>query len=280
VQQAGPEWDVTALMRSTMAGGRDDIRVVQFDLREAGKLRHLFENWRPTALIHAAAVANIDYCQTHEQEAEEINVDATRNLAGLCGQHGTRMVFCSTDSIFDGKRGMYVESDAPHPLNHYAQTKVRAEQIVLAELENAVVARLSLVMGIPLIGRGNSFMANMLASFGEGMPVTMPENETRTPIDVITLGRALLELAANDYPGVLHVAGNTRINRYEMGIQIAKRLGFTPDLIKPTNSNAISGRAPRPNDASLDNAKARQVLKTSMLSLDDGLDLVLETAEK
>jgi dTDP-4-dehydrorhamnose reductase len=244
------------------------------------KLRHLFESWRPTALIHAAAVANIDYCQSHEQEADTVNVETTRHLAELCGEHGARMVFCSTDSIFDGKRGMYVESDAPHPLNHYAQTKVRAEQIVLAELENAVVARLALVMGFPLIGRGNSFMANMLTSFREGMPVTMPENEIRTPIDVITLGQALLELASNDYRGILHLAGNTRINRYEMGIQIATRLGFARELIKPTNSNAIPGRASRPDDASLDNSKSRNVLKTSMLSLADGLNLVLGTTRK
>jgi dTDP-4-dehydrorhamnose reductase len=280
VKQARPEWDVTALSRKLVSDGRDDIRTLQLDIREAGQLRHVFESWRPTALIHAAAVANIDYCQSHQEEALAVNAEATRHLAELCRQHGARMVFCSTDSIFEGQRGMYVESDAPHPLNYYAETKVHAEQIVLAELENAVVARLSLVMGFPLIGGGNSFMSNMLASFREGVPVTMPENEIRTPIDVITLGQALLELAASRFRGILHLAGNTRINRYDMGIQIATRLGFAPELVRPTNSNAIPGRAPRPNDASLDNSQARHVLKSPLLNLADGLDLVLQTARK
>src|SRR5262249_48354540 len=102
----------------------------------------------------------------------------------------------------------------------------------------------------------------------------------RTPIDVITLGRALLELAANDLTGILHLAGNTRLNRYEMAIQIAERLGFPQDLVKPTNSNAMPNRAPRPNDASLNNSKAKHALRTPMLSLSEGLDLILETVEK
>ena len=65
-----------------------------------------------------------------------------------------------------------------------------------------------------------------------------------------------------------------------MAVQIAERLGFPRDLVKPTNSNAMSDRAPRPNDASLDNSKAKQVLTTPMLSLSEGLGLILETAEK
>jgi dTDP-4-dehydrorhamnose reductase len=108
----------------------------------------------------------------------------------------------------------------------------------------------------------------------------MPENEIRTPVDVVTLGRALVELAGNDFTGILHLAGNTRLNRYEMAVHIAARLGFPRVLVKPTDSNAMSDRAPRPNDVSLDNSKAKRVLATPLLSLPEGLDLVLETAER
>ena len=108
----------------------------------------------------------------------------------------------------------------------------------------------------------------------------MPVNEIRTPIDVVTLGRALLELAGSDFSGIIHLAGNTRLNRYEMGVQIAALLGFPQALVKPINSHAASSRAPRPDDASLDNSHATHVLKTPMLSLTDGLRLTLETMEK
>ncbi len=280
VAQAGAEWDVVALSRSNVSNGRKDITPIQFDLREFDRLRQVFEQVRPAAVIHTAAMADVDRCQSHQEEAEAINVEVTGRLAKLCRRSSARMVFCSTDTVFDGQQGRYVEGDKPHPLNYYAETKVRAEQIVQGELENAVVARLSLVAGFPMIGAGNSFLARMLASFQQGVPVPMPANEIRTPIDVVTLGRALLELAASEFTGILHLAGNTRLNRYEMGVQIAAILGFPQALVQPINSNAASGRAPRPDDASLDNTKATRVLKTPLLSLADGLRLILKTVEK
>ncbi len=280
VRQAQADWDVFALSRRNIVDDRDNIRHIQFDLRELDRLRMIFEEVQPVAVIHAAAAANIDFCQSHPEEAEAINVAVTSRLAELCHQCGSRMVFCSTDTVFDGKQGMYVEEVVPSPLNYYAETKVRAEQAVQDKLDNVVVARLSLVIGLPLIGAGNSFLASMIGSFQQGHPVAIAENEIRTPIDVITLGRALLELAKSDITGILHLAGNTRLNRYEMAVQIAKRLDFPQDLVKPTNSNAMPNRAPRPNDASLDNSKAKLVLTTPMLSLSEGLDLILKTVEK
>lgn len=279
-QQAGDAWDVIALSRSQVAGGRNDITSLHFDLRDVFRLRQVFAEVQPAALIHTAAIANIDYCESHQEEAEVVNVEVTARLAELCRQYDTRMVFCSTDTVFDGKQGRYVEEDVPCPLNYYAETKIRAELIVQTELDNMVIARLALVIGLPLIGAGNSFLARMIASFRQGIPVVMPENEIRTPVDVVTLGRALLELAGNDFKGILHLAGDTRLNRYGLAVQIASRLGYPRELVKASDSNAMSDRAVRPNDASLDNSRAKQVLNTPMLGLAEGLELILKTAEK
>jgi dTDP-4-dehydrorhamnose reductase len=108
--------------------------------------------------------------------------------------------------------------------------------------------------------------------------VNYPQNEIRTPIDVITLGAALTELAGNDYHGIIHLSGSTKLNRFDMANYVADILQFsqqTKSLILGTNSNAIVGRAKRPNDASMINAKAKLVLKTPMLSLAEGLALTL-----
>jgi dTDP-4-dehydrorhamnose reductase len=187
---------------------------------------------------------------------------------------------CSTDSIFDGVKGMYTEDDQPNGLNFYADTKIRAEKIVRDTVARGVITRLSLVMGLPVLGAGNSFLAKMFDSLKKGEQVKFPVNEIRTPMDVITIGRAFLEIAANDFTGTLHLAGSTRINRYEMACQIAEKLGLSRDLVVSTDSNAIPGRAPRPNDASLDNAKAKRVLTTPMQTLMSGLDLVLKSKEQ
>jgi len=204
-----------------------------------------------------------------------VNVGVTREVARNCRENGAKMVFLSTDTVFDGKKGNYREEDTPHPVNFYAETKVKAENIVAREAGNVVITRISLVMGLPVLGTGNSFLARMFASLEEGSEYGVPDNEIRTPIDVITLGRALLELAGNDFTGFIHLAGNDRLNRFAMSQRIAERLGYPRDLIVVKNFIGIAGRAPRPMDASLENSKARAMLKTPMCGLDEGLELVL-----
>ncbi len=278
--QAGDQWEVHAIARSKPPEARDGFQSYQFDLRDGDALRETFKTVNPDAVIHAAAIADIDYCQSHQDEAEATNVTVTKALAGLCVETGARMVFCSTDTVFRGDKGMYTESDEPAPVNFYGETKVRGEQHVLEALENGVVARLSLVMGLLMSAKGNSFLEKMIAGLSAGKQMSFPKNETRTPVDVITLGGALLELAGNGERGILHLAGSTVINRYAMAQRIAIQLGYDSELILATDSNAMPGRAPRPTDVSLDNAKARRTLATPMHTLESGLELVLNSKRK
>jgi len=273
---ARKDWEVHALSLTEGACQKDGFACYNFNLRDADRLRDVFEMVRPDAVIHTAALADIDYCEANPADAEAINVGVTATLAALCAETDTRMILCSTDSVFDGVKGYYVEEDAPNPLNTYAETKVKAEQSVLQTVDNAVVTRLSLVMGLPVLGAGNSFLARMMAALEAGKEVVFPENEIRTTIDVITLGRAFLELAQMDCTGIVHLAGNTRFNRYEMALHIARRLGLPESLVIATDSNSMPGRAKRPNDASMNNTKAKTLLTTPMRTLDEALDLVLQ----
>jgi dTDP-4-dehydrorhamnose reductase len=273
-------WDVYALSLIEKPEERERFHCIQFDLCDAALLEEEFKRVRPDAVVHTAALADIDFCQNNQADAERVNVEATRDLARLCAESGVKMILCSTDTVFDGEKGMYTEEDAPRAVNFYADTKIRAEGIVRETVPNGVVTRLSLVMGLPVLGAGNSFLAKTFEAWKRSETTKFPENEIRTPMDVITIGRAFLEIAAGDFTGTLHLGGSTRINRYEMACQIAERLGYSRELVLATDSNAMPGRAPRPNDASLDNAKARRVLKTPMQTLMSGLDLVLEMREK
>ena len=278
--QADSSWEVHALSHTRASEQRDDFRYWQGDLCNTALLHKTFGEIRPSAVIHAAARADIDYCQSHQEEAARINTGVTQELAQLCNDSGAKLIFCSTDSLFDGQAGRYREDTEPSPINFYAETKVHAEQAVQQYAANAVTARLSLVLGLPVLGTGNSFLAKMSTALKSGKNVCFPENEIRTPIDVITLGQALLELAANDFTGIIHLAGSTRLNRYDMGCRIAERLGYSTDLITGTNSNVMQGRAPRPNDVSLNNEKAGAILDTPMKTLREGLDQVLKAKEK
>jgi dTDP-4-dehydrorhamnose reductase len=279
IGQAGGEWEVHALSRQGPVAQRSGLIWHTLDLLDREQLRRVFAEVGPDAVIHAAAVADIDYCETNRDAARQVNADLTTVVVELCRERGVRIVHLSTDTVFDGERGNYSETDRPHPINYYAETKAAAERAVAEGAGDWVVARLALVVGLPVLGAGNSFLARTLAALREGRQQGVPQEEIRTPIDVVTLGRALLELAGSEFQGYVHLAGNDVLDRLVMTRQIADKFGFSPDLVVPRIAAAIVGRAPRPRDVSMNNAKARSVLKTPMLGFDEALQLIIDTNE-
>lgn len=260
--------EVHALSRG---GGDLPCTVHQVDLVDADAVGKVLAALQPDAVIHTAAIANIDYCQAHPDEARAVNTEATRIVAQACAAVGAKLVHCSTDTIYDGARGSYTEEDAPGPVNVYAETKVAAEEAAMEAGGDWVIGRVSVVYGLPLIGAGNSFLARVIAAMEAGETYGAPSDEIRTPIDVITLGQALLELAGNDYTGYLQLGGNDRLNRYEMVCRIARSLGFPEELVEAKIIADLALRAARPVDVSLDNSRARSVLNTPFCGLEEGI---------
>ncbi len=274
IRQAMGSWDVHGLSGKTAPVQEAGLTWHVLDLLDGDRLRKTFDDIRPDAIVHAAAMANIDTAETERDLAHRINVELTRVLCELCAATGAKMVFCSTDTVFDGDKGNYVEADPPGAINYYAETKVEAERIVAALPENRVIARLALVMGFPVLGAGNSFLARTEPMLRKGRTLSIPAEEIRSPVDVITLGRALVELAGNDLDGIIHLAGNTVLNRVELTQQIAEALGYSKNLVTAKPPDKTPGRAPRPRDVSLKNTKARSELETPMLDLADALALI------
>jgi dTDP-4-dehydrorhamnose reductase len=274
--QAGDDWQVHAVSRGEPLARWDNLHWHTCDPLVPAQLTQLFHEIRPDAVIHTAALADIDFCQTQPELARAVNVGLTRALADMCADTVCKFVLCSTDTIFDGEHAPYGEDARPGPVNFYAETKVEAEQIAARLGPQSVIARLSLVVGLPVLGAGNSFLARMIASLKDGRAVAATEHEVRTPVDVITVGRALLELAAGNHAGIYHLAGYDRLNRFEIAQKIAARFGFPKELVTAQTVATSPGRAARPRDVSLDNAKACAQLKTPMRSLDEGLSLILK----
>ncbi|MBI1784451.1 SDR family oxidoreductase [Candidatus Sumerlaeota bacterium] len=274
VMLAGTTWEIHALTRSALEGpGGESMVLHVLDVLDDARLSDAISEIKPGIIIHAAAIADIDYCEKNRDEARRVNIELTQRLADLARPVGAKFVYLSTDTVFDGERGNYAEEDAPRAVNYYAETKIAAEEIVKQYAGDWVIARLALVMGLPQMGTGNSFVARLIAAFREGRTVSVPEAEIRTPVDVVTLARAIIELAGGQHTGIFHLAGNEKLNRLVMTRRIARRLGYDENLVQPQPASAMIGRAPRPRDVSLNNAKSRAVLKTPMLDLYPAMEL-------
>jgi dTDP-4-dehydrorhamnose reductase len=276
IMHAESGYALHAIDQNPAALKRENLTWHALDLQDRKALQDLMLALKPDVVVHTAALSDIDYCEANPQKAEAVNVASTLHLAELCRRTGARLVFFSSDSVFDGRKGGYRETDAPEPLNQYARTKVKAEKGIVEILANHVIVRPSLIMGLPVFESGNSFLWRLIQSFKSGARIAFPDTEIRSPVDVITLSQATLEITLLSFTGILHIAGNDRLSRYDMARRIARACGYPPDLILDSKPQVASGRALRPADASLDNTRAKSVLTTPMKDFDEALRLIIE----
>ena len=276
LMQVGRETRVHAVDLAPLPLERENLTWHALDLSDNVALRRLFLDLKPDAVIHTAALSDIDFCEANPERAEAVNVGASLRIAELCRVSGARLVHFSSDSVFDGKKGRYAETDTPMPINQYARTKVAAEAGIARICPDHVIIRPSLIMGLPVMESGNSFLWRLVQSLRRGLPSGLTSTEIRTPVDVITLSRATLECAAAGFTGPLHLAGNDRLSRHEIGLRIARALGHPEALIVDKKPEIATGRAQRPVDASLDNGRAKSLLATPMLGFDEALRLVID----
>ncbi len=207
------------------------FQVVQANLSEPGKTMDLLREFKPEVVLHCAAMANVDACEDDPGKAYRINAEVSGEMAGFCAQQGIRFVHISTDAVFDGRLGNYLEEDLPNPINAYAETKLAAEHLVTAANPNAIIARVNFY-GYSLFGRRSlgEFFVNHLAA---GEPVKGFTDVVFCPLEVNDLADVLLEMIEKDLSGLYHVLSPESLSKYEFGCRIAKEFGFDSSLITP-----------------------------------------------
>lgn len=251
----------------------------QLDTTDETALQDCINTVQPDAVVHTAAYAGIDFCQNNQEEAHRVNSALTASLAKATEALGAKFVYCSTDNVFDGVDGKYTEDSPTDPVNYYGETKVDGEVATRALSTPWVIARVAIVMGLPMVGTGNSFLSLMIPKFAAGEKVGVPQEEIRTPVDVVTLGRQLWELALNDFQGTIHLSGDDLVNRTEMVKRIAETLGYSRDLVYSNDPTDIPGRAARPIDVTLLNGLAHQVLENKPCDIAEGVRRIMAAQE-
>ena len=120
----------------------------EMDILDPANVREVLERYRPDAIIHTAALTNVDKCETEKELADALNVEAVKTLITICEEYNIQLVHLSTDFIFDGLNGPYLESDVPNPLSYYGKTKLEAEELIKNASCQWAVLRTIIVYGI------------------------------------------------------------------------------------------------------------------------------------
>ena len=236
------------------------VRLEAVSLADSGQLRAALEELQPSVIIHAGAMSAADDVRRNPALGRTINTDATMVLADWAGHRGARLIYTSTDLVFDGSKAMWTEEDATNPLLEYGRTKSAAEPYVQAA-PGGVVARVSLLYGPTITGRP-SFFTTTLDAVRQGQSRQLFTDEWRTPLDYRTAAEVLCGLALDhtEVTGVLHLGGPERISRYDLLLRSVRCLGLDAGLIVPALAARTVMPEPRPQDVSLGTAKLRMLM--------------------
>ena len=265
VRLARAGWDVTATYLTHPVHQADEPGALwrQLDVRDEAAVVALVQEVCPAAIVHTAA-SN----PGEGADFETVNGAGTRHVARAAALYSARLIHVSTDVVFDGEQGNYVEEDVPAPITPYGYSKALSEEEVHSSGAEAIIVRTSLIYGWrPRLDRQTRWIVNALNT---GQPVHLFTDEIRCPIWVESLAAAVIELAGSEYTGVLHMAGAQALSRYEFGVRLARFHGLDPAPLIAARSRESGLR--RPLDCTLDCARARALLRTPLPGVDEVLE--------
>ncbi len=232
-----------------------------FDIRDVDQVRSFMQDARPDVVLHAAAIANVDFCEKDHQTARAVNVDGTENIARVCRDIGAFMVYYSTDYVFDGtKSSPYAETDGTGPVNYYGVTKLEGEKAVKSILDKYVILRVAWLYANNekafinrLIKRGQEQIDRKV--LGENvLPEKIISDQVGSPTYALDVARQTELTLEKGLTGLYHCVAGGQTSRYSLAEFIFRQLSMPVDIL-PCKSEEFFRSAPRPRFSALENKK-------------------------
>lgn len=233
---------------------------VHLDVTDAEETRAVIALHKPCAVVHCAAWIEPDQCERDPLGGFKVNVMGTQNVLAACKAAGAKMVYLSTQLVFDGaKQAPYAEEDACAPLQQYGLTHFCAEQYARG-YDNHLIIRTSLCHGCCRNGRVYGFVYWVLDSLRAGKTIDVVDSFWTTPTVASEVGAALRTLIERNAVGTYHCAGNRYLNRYEYAVAAAQKAGLDASRIRKIGVADLMKKwvARRPLHAGLDSGKLRR----------------------
>jgi dTDP-4-dehydrorhamnose reductase len=212
------------------------------DIRHADKVREVVERYRPDRIVLAAAYTNVDDCESHPELAFAVNREGAVNVAQAAKRTGAKLLFLSSDYVFDGKKtSPYEAGDARNPQSVYGRSKAEAEVRLLEVLPECCIARTSW-----LFGTGGKCFPDTILKLAASRPALDVVNDQRgCPTYAVDLSRAIVKLCRSNASGIVHVTNAGECSWFEFAHEIVKGGGLATE-VRPVSSQQMARPAPRP----------------------------------
>ena len=248
------------------------VETFTFDLSDWSKIERLCQAVNPAVIVHTAAYSNPDYCELHHKEALTLNTFATRELGKAANRLGSKLIYTSTDFVFDGRRGEYSEADDPAPINYYGKTKFLAELEIMNHCSHYATLRIG-----TLYGRSNGIRPNFFETLEKqllaGKKPSCIVDQYRTFLFVEDAVQAISQMIEEKtLKGLFHLGGPEKASRFEFAEKLCAKLGVPTSLIEKVRLANSASAAARPPDCSLNSSKIRKALDLNPNSISQALD--------
>lgn len=240
------------------------------DLTDEAQVGDCLRRLRPATVYLTAALTHVDYCEDHPDEAFKINVEGPRAVASAARDIGAKLVFYSTEYVFDGMAGPYDEDAAPNPLSVYGQTKLAAERAILEAAGDALILRTTVVFGWAPHSKNFAMQVHEKVRTREKM--TIPMDQIGNPTLAEYLVEMSLTLAQRGICGTVNVVGKDWLARSEFALALVKLYGGSPDLVVAVPTDSLRQKAARPLRGGLRTEKLERLVGQKAMTLEDALD--------
>lgn len=243
------------------------------DVTNTSEINEFFDKHEFQAVIHTAAMTNVDQCEEDHQGCDLLNVSAVQYLWEACKKSNRHFQLLSTDFIFDGEKGNYSEEDSPAPLSYYGASKVKAEQILtLDTYKNWSIVRTIIVYGTAhKMSRANLVLWAMDA-IPKGQTMNIINDQFRAPTWADDLALGCWLVIQKNQTGIFHISGPETKSVYDWVILIGKHFGWSTDSVNAISSSTLNQAAKRPPNTGFDLTKSRTVLGYNPKKMEETLD--------
>lgn len=249
------------------------------DILDEVQIKLVLEKYKPDALIHTAAMTNVDSCHESKEACWQLNVEATKYLASLCDKMGIHFIYVSTDFVFDGLNGPYKEEDEPKPVSFYGESKLAGENVVREMRGDWAIIRTILVYGILKDMSRSNIVLWAKAALEKRNPINVVNDQWRMPTLAEDLASACLLAVKHKAKGTYHVSGKNMMSIVELVNRVADFWNLDKTIINEVSSDSLGQEAKRPKKTGFILDKAMTDLGYQPHSFEQGLALVRSQLE-